>query len=276
MPTVAIVTVTFNSGEFFPKFLRSLEEQSQRPNALIIVDSGSQNTSYLHLLDASPLAYEVILGPNNGICVGNNLGWLRARDFDYVLFLNPDAFLWPAFIENAVSYMEDERHSRVGIVTGTLLGYDIDAQKPTGLVDSTGIIQTWYGRLVDRDQRSPEGVLSKYPYPNKVSAICSAAVFCRQAALSAIAHGQELFDPRFFMYKDDIDVTWRVRLAGWELVHNPDLRAYHCRGWKTRSNVPRHLRLMSARNEVYLFYKYRSPYILVALAKYVVVRALGV
>jgi N-acetylglucosaminyl-diphospho-decaprenol L-rhamnosyltransferase len=272
--SVSVVIVTYNSGVFISNLMSALEAQTKLPDSIVIVDSGSTNTDYLERARTSTLECTLIMKPNVGVCVGNNIGWAHSKDHDYILYLNPDAFLAPDFLELAVQYMDDPANRGVGMVSGTLLGYDIENDRPTGLVDSTGVVQLWYGRIADRDQSAPISVLKKYSGPNSVPSVCSAVALCRRATVLSIAPTGEVFDPRYFMYKDDIDFSWRARRAGWTLIHHPKLSAYHCRGWSSRAAQSRKMRLLSARNDIKLFLKFRSPYLVWGIAKYVLVFSL--
>jgi len=266
--TVSVVIVTHNSEIFISKLLAAIEAQTLLPDLVVIVDSGSDSTDYLDRAHKSSLRCTVLLEPNVGFAAGCNLGWHLSNNYDFVLFLNPDAFLTENFLEQAVEYMETGSNQDVGMLTGTLLGYDVVANRPTGLVDSTCVMHTWYGQSIDRDQRSPLSALTKYTQPNPVPAICGAALFARQTTLKDIAEGDVLFDPSYFMYKEDIDLSWRAARSEWTLIHHPGLTVYHCRGWKGRRETSREMRLLSARNDVKLFMKFRSPYLIYALAKY--------
>jgi GT2 family glycosyltransferase len=99
-------------------------------------------------------------------------------------------------------------------------------------------------------------------------------MFCRLEALRETELAPStVMDPKFFMYKEDIDLSLRLRKQGWKLLFSPQLKAYHCRGWKKeRSQVPRSLRIQSAKNEIRLHYRLKSPYILYSLLKYVSVK----
>lgn len=274
MGSVAVVIVTYNSGVFISNLMSALEGQTRLPDSIVIVDSGSTDTSYLERVRRSPLDCTLVMKSNVGFSVGCNIGWNLSKNYDFVLFLNPDAFLASDFLELAIRYMDDPANSGVGMVSGTLLGYDIDNDRPTGLVDSTGVVQLWYGRIADRDQSAPTSVLKKYSGPNSIPAICGAVLLARRATLEAITERDILFDPAYFMYKEDIDLSWKAVRAGWTLVHHPELIAYHCRGWKSRSVQSRKMRLLSAKNDIKLFLKFRSPYLVWGLAKYFLVFSL--
>jgi len=137
---------------------------------------------------------------------------------------------------------------------------DIDQDKPSGLYDSTGIFCRWYGRWYDRDQgqsiQQPPQREEEEP-----TAICGALMFCRKDALDQVLiRGNEVFDSSFYMYKDDIDLSLRVRRANWKLAFVPQFTAYHCRGWNPdRSKMARRFRKMSARNELCIHLRNYSP-----------------
>jgi GT2 family glycosyltransferase len=254
------------------EYLEALHRQTRRPDRIILVDSGSSNPE---LLKAKVAHYDlpieiVYAGKDVGFCVGSNVGWRIVKDLTYCIFLNPDAFLAPDFIERAIAYMESE--PKVGMVTPSLVRYDIQAGQPLDAIDTTAVVRNWYGNFVERDCGLPVKELEKYKGPNDIPWLCAAVVFARREALEAVVEqGNQIFDESFFMYKDDTDLSWRVRRAGWRIVHHPGLFGYHCRGWKKRSAFSRELRLMSARNEITTCIKNRSPFVLLSLAKYAAV-----
>jgi N-acetylglucosaminyl-diphospho-decaprenol L-rhamnosyltransferase len=273
-PSIAAITVTYNSQRFFRKYMESLRDQVRPLDRVVLVDSGSTDPQYLDQACSYGVRVEVIRKENVGICVGNNIGWQAVRNCDYVLFLNPDAFLAPDFVKNSVEYMV--QNPKVGMLMPTLLGYSIERDEPTGLIDTTGVVRSWYGGLPERDQYKPVSELEKYPAPNEIPWVCSAVALARREALESIEVNGDVFDPAFFMYKDDTDLSWRVRRAGWKLIHHPGLWAYHCRGWKSRKLVSKKVKLLSARNEVRLHIKNRSPFLIAACIKYALVQCLNV
>ena len=269
----AVIIVTHNSQSCIPMCLNALKHQTKLPHQIIIVDSGSKDTAYLKgYLEDAELTLS-LLEDNVGFCQGNNRGMsCLHKDVKYVLFLNPDVFLTPAFIEEAIFLMEHPSASRIGALSGILLGYSIQEGKPTGLIDSAGIFRTWYGCWYDRGQGRPGASLC-IPQTEKVPALCGALMFCRLQALRSVELGPNIvMDPDFYMYKEDIDLSLRLQQRGWSLLFVPQLAAYHCRGWQDRSKVARHLRLMSAKNEMRLYTRMKSPCILYSALKYLLVK----
>lgn len=273
-PTYAVVIVTHNSQLYLEKCLLCLQQQSLKPTQIIIVDSGSTDNAYVRCYQKRK-NMTVILNPVNiGFCRGNNLGYRQIqRSCDYVLFLNPDAFLTPHFVKGSIAYLQQPGHRQIGAITGMLLGYDREKDQPTGKYDSTGIFRCWYGRWQDRGQgESYPNVL--YQEEESIPAICGAVMLCRKEALDRVLlNGKEVMDPAFYMYKEDIDLSLRLRKDGWDLRYVPSLIAYHCRGWdKDRKKVPKDLRLMSARNEMRLYSRHCSPCFLYSALKYAAVK----
>lgn len=265
-PVTAII-VTHDSQPVIGRCLAAIRAQTARPEQVVIVDSGSQESSYLRRLEGGDVMVHCV--DNIGFAAANNLGVSLASSASrYLLFLNPDAFMAPGVLAAAAVIMAE--NDRVGIVGGRLTGYDSDLDTPTGRLDSTGIFRSWYGRWYDRGQGQPDG--ANYRSAQTVPALCGAFLFCRRRAVEPEL--PQLFDEDFFLYKEDIDLCLRIRRRGWQCRYEPTLTVFHCRGWSAdRKKMSRGLRLMAARNEVRLTVKHRSPYIAWALAKYLLVRA---
>ncbi len=265
--STSVIIVTHNSQDVLGSCLDSLMNQTIRPQQILIVDSGSDETGYLQKHRLIP-GCQVHLRENLGFAAANNLGIsLLAKRSDYILFVNPDTFLDKSCIETAINTIS--RYENIAILTGNLKGFDIGTGQPTGLIDSTGVFRKWYGRWYDRDQGRREGTIQRKA--GGIPAVCGAFMFCRSSALEAEL--PDLFDERFFMYKEDVDLSLRLRKKGWALYYTPELTAFHCRGWlRNRKQINPAVRLLSAKNEIRLCSKHRSPYIIWALLKYVLVR----
>lgn len=261
MPKVAVIIVTYNSQVHLPKAMGCIQQQTLQPSQIIIVDSGSSDTAYLNTYQANPLV-EIIFAPQDvGFCVGNNIGWNKVSlDTRYVFFLNPDAFLTKNFLQDAVNFMEQPAQSNCGALTGTVLKYDMQADQPRNFYDTTGVFHTWYGRWYDRAQGTTYDPKT-FATVERIPAICGAVLFCRKAALdSVLLKGNEVFNSGFFMYKEDIDLSLRLRRKKWELYFIPRILAYHCRGWAPkRKDMPRKMRLHSAKNELKINLKHFFP-----------------
>lgn len=267
----AIIIVTHNSELFLPKAMQCIREQTLPPKQVILVDTGSKDLSYLKEYEAKI----ILAGQEVGFCRGNNVGYAHVQgDIDYVFFLNPDAFIAKDYLEKATSFMDAKKD--VGAVTGITFGYDLKHDHPSGKYDTTGIFQTRFGKWYDRSQgvNIQDQTFSK---EEEVEAICGAVFFTRKKALeSCLLREREVFDSTFFMYKEDIDLSGRLRKKGWKLMLSPELIAYHCRGWNpNRHAMPRKFRLCSARNECSIAYHEKKVLpMLYSSLKYILVKFL--
>jgi len=265
----AVIIVTHNSQAVIGHCLTALANQSLPPTLVVLIDAGSEDTAYVQSYGQQP-GFLVRCVENIGFSRANNLGWQLAAAADYILFLNPDAFLAPDSLEQACALLAE--NEEVGCVGGRLLGFDAVSGLPTGLLDSTGVFRSWYGRWYDRDQGQED--CGQQSQREEVPAVCGAFLCCRKTALEHVAlPGGAVFDPAFFLYKEDIELCLRLRQAGWEIVYLPEVRAYHCRGWqRNRKAMSARLRLIAAKNEMLLYRRHPSPYLFWAVLKYAAVR----
>lgn len=276
-----IVIVTHNNASVISRCVADLAMQENANYSLCIIDAASSQTEYLEKLKVQyPDWANIHLYKDNlGFCRGNNEGVRKVWDTsDYILFLNPDAFLPKGWLAKAIHIMDKPEYEDVGIISGPLLGYNIAENKPTGLFDSLGIEQTWYGRWFDRGQGMPIDEVGMPEQPYQPNAICGALMFCRKSALKdVLLPNKQVFDESFFMYKEDIDLSLRMSKNRSRLLIHPDLWAYHCRGWNSdRKKIPKHLKLFSARNELKLHYRQKSIHTLFSLAKWLFVKYIEV
>ncbi|MCI5124778.1 MAG: hypothetical protein D3925_09945, partial [Candidatus Electrothrix sp. AR5] len=131
------------------------------------------------------------------------------------------------------------------------------------------------------DRSQGEKDRGQYPNPEDVPALCGAFLFCRQSMLAQLSLDRSssaaVFDPDFFLYKEDIELCLRINKLGWRIVYHPGIQVYHCRGWqKERQQIPYQQRLTAAKSELLLYKKHPSLYILWAWFKYLLVRWLKI
>lgn len=265
-PTVAAIVVTHNSQPTIKYCIECLYQQQAALERVVVVDSGSTDTSYLQDLK-SKYPITLVCTENIGFARANNLGYAALdNDTDYVLFVNPDLFVEAECVARGVKHCEAD--SSIAMVSGRLMGYDCEKEKANGRIDSTGICRKWYGRWYDRGQGELDG--GQYNAAQMMPALCGALLFCRNRALQVM--NANVFDPDFFLYKEDVELCLRLRKFGWKLLYTPDIQALHCRGWDaSRRAMPLELRLLAAKSEVLLYKKHPSPYMLWALFKYLLV-----
>ena len=273
MSRIAVIIVTHNSEAVLGNCLSALQRQTLRPETIMIVDSGSRNTDYVsRYLDDDRV--RLFFKKNIGFSRANNFAYRHLDpDTEFVLFLNPDAFPEAESLEAASVCLR--RNQDVACLGARLLGFDCSRQQATGKLDSTGVFRKWYGCWYDRAQGEPDD--ERYQRQQDVPAVCGAFFFCRKQMLDQVALDRDVvFDPDFFLYKEDIELCLRIRKTGWRIIYCPEIPVYHCRGWGERRTIPYAQRLQAARSEILLYKKHPSPYMLWAAAKYLLVRWLWI
>ena len=252
-----IVIVTHNSERYIQWCLDGLDASESRL-IIRIVDSGS--TSMLPDL-SSKHTLEAHHCDNIGFVAANNLAIEPIGDVPWILFLNPDARVEGSTLDSVLTAAESSKSSGTGVFTVPLVRYDIDSHCSLNVYDTVGIDNTWYGRW--RDRLSGKRVLKTLGWRlkdfEKPEAICGAFMLVRSDALLSApdSSGRPGFERKYFMYKEDIELSLRLRKHGWHAELLSQFFAYHCRGWnKSRSAVPEWARAQSAVNDLDIASRY--------------------
>jgi len=271
---ISVIIVTHNSKAFLKKSLTSLACQAALPNEVIIVDSGSEDCEYLQKItsELNNLKIKIKYCDNVGFAKANNIGIkLLSKESTRVIFLNPDCFLHHNFISILINIIK--KKPAVGLITGKLEAYDLAIDCSTGVLDSTGIFQTYLGRWYDRGQGEIDYGQFDVSNGQIIPAACGALMVCQKNVIDEIIKKDSyFFNEDFFMYKEDIEISLRIQKSGRDILYFSELLAYHCRGWrKHRKLMPRWARLFSARNDLIIALKFRQRAFLFACLKYILV-----
>jgi GT2 family glycosyltransferase len=159
-----------------------------------------------------------------GFARGINAG-IKATTAELVFFANSDLFVSDGYVDELVSFFA--RHPRASCATGKILRYDLEGDLETNIIDTTGLTIGRDRRVADRGEN--EADTGRFEREEEVFGVSGAALVARRAALEDVAVGGEYLDESFHMYKEDIDLSWRFRLAGWECWYVPSAVAHHGR-----------------------------------------------
>jgi hypothetical protein len=165
------------------------------------------------------------MGENAGFCAAHNRG-IRETAGEFVFLANPDLVVAEDHLDVLVQLFA--RRPRAACANGKLIRYDAERGRETNVIDSAGLAIGRNRRAVDRG----EGLVERpglYDGEEEVFAVSGAAFFARRAALEEAAADGEVLDESFFMYKEDVDLSWRLRALGWECWYVPSARAHHAR-----------------------------------------------
>jgi GT2 family glycosyltransferase len=133
-------------------------------------------------------------------------------------------------LQRAVALLEGE--SLAGAVTGKLYKWNFTTNEKTNILDSTGLCLLRNHRVVDRGENQVDR--SQYNGREMIFGVSGAAPVYRRQALESVkiktrAEHEEYFDEDFFSYKEDLDLAYRLQLAGWSAFYLPSAVAWHDR-----------------------------------------------
>ena len=212
MPEATVIVVTWQGTHLLPACLESLRRQTV-PHSVTVVDNGSTDGTEELLADRFPEVRVVQTGANLGFAGGVQAG-LDAAATPYVALLNNDAVAEPGWLAALVEAAE--AHPEAAAVTSRMLLQDTDPP----LLNNTGVVllDTDYG--ADRDLRADAGSRSD---PDSVFGFSGGAALLRLDAVQSVGG----FPTRFFLYYEDTDLSWRLRLAGWDIRYEPAAVVHH-------------------------------------------------
>jgi GT2 family glycosyltransferase len=210
---VALVIVNYNSGRLLDRCLAAVDGQSRPPDRIIVVDNASSDDS-LSWARARGDRIEVLqMDENLGFAAANNHAFEACSGCDWVALLNPDAFPERAWLETLLQAAAELPSA--GSLASCLVKDD-DPSVLDGAGDAyhvSGLV--W--RIGHGDPRPPADAR------REVFAACAAAAIYRCDALRA-AGG---FDESYFCYNEDVDLGFRLRLAGLDCWYIPDAVVRH-------------------------------------------------
>ncbi len=209
---VDVIIVNYNAGSMLRDCVAALMRQSFRNFRVILVDNGSRDGS-IEALPALDERFEtLLLGENAGFAKANNIGAAHGNA-PWIATLNPDAYPEPDWLDNLLQAVRS--HPAIVMAGST----QVDANQ-RHLLDGAGDIYAPSGFAWRGMWHHP---LERAPGTGEVFGPCAAAALYRRDAFEA-AGG---FDEDFFCYHEDVDLAFRLRLAGGRAVQVREAVVYH-------------------------------------------------
>lgn len=214
-PLVYVLILNYNGKDYIADCLESLRASTYGNVKTLVVDNASPDGSAALVRQGFP-EVELIENPRNEyFCKGNNIGLdaILPRNPDYVFILNNDTTVAPDCLERLVAFME--RTPDAGACQPALVFMD----RPE-LINSTGCRCCLSGKTWDREINEPYN--PKAPSA-RVLGVTGGALFARASMLREVGGFCEWFK----MYSEDVDLSLRIRTAGYELYCAPDALVRH-------------------------------------------------
>ena len=219
MNRLAVIVLNWNGSDDAIECIESLTKQTLKPTIIIVDNNSSDNSVSVfekYISTHKKESIVLIKNPDNlGFAGGINTGLVYARKqgFEYIGVLNPDAIADKKWCRALVDELSSQ--PKCGIATGIL-------QRRNGkTLDTTGDFYTTWGLPGPRNRDEPvENAPSK---PGEVFGATGGGAIYRAAIFDDI----DMFDEDFFMYYEDVDLSFRAQLAGWKVRFTPKAIAYH-------------------------------------------------
>ncbi|MBA3828448.1 MAG: glycosyltransferase [Taibaiella sp.] len=243
---VSVIIVNYNVKYFLEVCVHSVRRALKGIEAeIIVVDNNSTDGSGSMLGEKYPEVILIENKDNKGFSKANNQGVAIARG-EYILFLNPDTVMPENFFGGMLHYMDT--HTGAGCIGPRLIDgkgqFAPDSKKafPTlsvAIFKTTGINK----------------LFSKSPYFNKyyavdikehqLAAVDVLSGCCMMVRVSAMKAAGGPFDEDYFMYCEDVDLSYRIKKAGFKNIYYPEATLIHYKGESTRKATLSYVRIFN-------------------------------
>ena len=212
-PKVTVVIVNWNGERFLDRCLSALLAQTVMPHEIILVDNASSDAS-IEIVRRYPSVRVLELNENLGFARGNNVAIEAAAESEWIALLNPDAFPDPRWLG---ALLVAARENAAFDVFGSKL---VKAADPS-VSDGAGDVYHMSGLVWRMGHGAPA---SSHPEQTcEIFSPCAAAALYRRSVLVKVGG----FDEAFFCYVEDVDLGFRLRLAGHRCLSVPTAVVHH-------------------------------------------------
>ncbi|RYD33659.1 MAG: glycosyltransferase family 2 protein, partial [Verrucomicrobiaceae bacterium] len=228
----SILIVNWNSKDYVRECLKSIRDTWNRGGLQIVVVDGGSFDGCDQMLAAEFPEVDFVQSPHNvGFGRSNNLG-LGSVTGDRVLLLNPDTVLKPGALEELTGAFD--KLPAAGLVGARLLNTDGSLQMSCVMP-----FPSPWGAATDCDQLRRRWWRTKGPVagsaPVEVEAVSGACMLMETGLLRKLGG----FDPRYFMYSEDLDLCRRVSDEGLKVYHVPCAEIIHHGGGSSKTRFSR-------------------------------------
>ena len=222
-PHVAIVILNWNGRSFLEQFLPSVMGSTYSNFSCVVADNASTDDSVEFVKQKYPNIQILLNATNEGFAQGYNTA-LKQVKADYYVLLNSDVEVTPGWIEPIVALMESNQ--KIAACQPKLLAFHHRDQfeyagASGGWIDAFGYPFT-RGRVLDFCEQD----LGQYDTAVPCFWATGAALFVR----SQVYHELGGLDGSFFAHQEEIDLCWRMQLAGYQVYVQPASVVYHVGG----------------------------------------------
>jgi hypothetical protein len=250
---ISIVTVNWNAGNLLRECLESVIANNKgEVSQIIVVDNGSTDGS-ADDVDGLTGVKVIRTGDNLGFAAACNIG-AAAGDSPYILFLNPDTQVNSDSLSVPLAFMERSENAKVGICGIQLIDEHDEVSRTCARFPTLGrLIISALGLDKLPGLRSAGMRMNDWNHENtcRVDQVMGAFFLIRRSLFTSC----EGFDERFFVYFEEVDLSLRVKLAGYDSWYLTEARAFHAGGGTSRQ-VKAHRLFFSLRSRLLYGFKH--------------------
>lgn len=253
-PRLSVIIVTWNSSNCIEDCLESLGGED--PNLeVIVVDNDSQDGTQKIVREKFPWVRLIENSENLGYAKANNQG-IEQSTGEYILFLNPDTRFSRQTISKLMEFIQT--HKEVGAVAPQLLNRDLSIQ-PSCREFPTLKILFWeflgLSYLFPRSRTFGRWRMGYFDHRSlrEVDQPMASCLLVPRKVLDEIG----VFDERFPMFMNDVDLCYRIKKAGWPIIFFPEAKVIHWLGESTRKAKPK--MIISSHRSIYHYFKKHHP-----------------
>ncbi|MFN8116231.1 MAG: glycosyltransferase family 2 protein [Bacteroidia bacterium] len=246
MTKLSVVIVNYNVKHFIEQCLFSVLKASENIACeVFVVDNNSVDGSVTLIKEKFPQVNLIVNKTNTGFSVANNQA-LKIAKGEYVLLLNPDTVVQEDTFSKILAFM-DEHPDAGGLGVKMLDGQgNFAPESKRGLPTPEVAFYKMFGfsRFFPKSKRFGKYHLSYLSEDElaEIDVMSGAFMLIRKTVLDKIG----FLDETFFMYGEDIDLSYRIKKAGYKNYYFPDTQIIHYKGESTKR---------SSLNYVVIFYK---------------------
>ena len=232
---ISVVIVNYKVPNYIHQCLLSIEKAAAMfDTEIFVVDNASEDQSVEMIRKFHPQVICIENEDNVGFSKANNIAMRKAKG-EYLLIINPDTFVSENMIEDCVRFMD--QHPEVG-ATGVSM-YDSAGKFAPESRRAVPRPVTAFYKLIGLCKRFPKsrrfgkyylGYLDRNK-PSEIEILSGACMFMRRSAIEKVG----FFDEDYFMYGEDIDLSYRILKAGYKNYYLP-VEIIHYKGESTHKN----------------------------------------
>lgn len=239
---LSVIIVNYNVKHFLEQCLCSVIKAAGSDTEIIVVDNNSTDGSISYLKSRFPAVHFIENKENTGFAKACNQG-LAVSSGKYVLFLNPDTVVPEDCFQKCIAFLQS--HPQAGALGTRMIdgsGAFLRESKRAFPSPLTSLFKLFgLAKLFPRSKTFARYYLGHLPEhsTNEADVLAGAFMLVKKEVLDKTGG----FDEQFFMYGEDVDLSYRIQKAGYKNYYFPESTIIHFKGESTRKGSMNYVRM---------------------------------